>query len=293
MNEPTLSTPLESWIESISGRKLFARSWTCEEPAGVVLLVHGLGDHSGRFEPVAQTFCRSGFNVVSFDAMGHGRTGGSMPEFAVLAADLAKVIGWVRDSVTVPIILYGQSLGGGLVLHHGLSDREPVDCIIAGSPLLRPAFQPPAWKLLIGRTLGRFWPSLTVGTGLNPNHLTSDPNEVARYLNDPVILRHVSAALGISMLEEGENSLLRARQLVTPTLIMHGTSDLITSYQASQEFANRAGKICELKLWPNLLHDLHFEIDKDSVLAFAIEWIRDKLNEGAVSNHNKLPGKPR
>ena len=185
----------ESWLESTTQSHLFVRTWDCENPMAVIILVHGLGDHSGRFEPVAQWFCRANISVIGFDAQGHGKTGGSMPSFDVLANDLVRVIGYTRSQFSTPLLLFGQSLGGGLVLNHGVSCTEPVDGIVAGSPLLRPAFQPPAWKLLIGRSLGKIWPTLTLSTGLNPQHLTSDPQEVERYLNDPLILRHVSAAL--------------------------------------------------------------------------------------------------
>lgn len=283
----------ENWLESISGDRLFLRTWSVERPEAVVILVHGLGDHSGRFEPVAQTFCRAKFSVLGFDALGHGKTGGSMPLFDVLAKDLIRVIRMARSHFATPVLLFGQSLGGGVALHHGVSGQEPVDGIIAGSPLLRPAFKPPAWKLIIGRTLGKLWPTLTLGTGLNPQNLTSDPEEVKRYLNDPLILRHVSAALGISMLEAGEDTLLRASQLTTPTLIIHGTSDRITSAEASREFAERAGSICEIKLWPNMLHDLHFELAKDQVLSHVVEWIHSKIRSGAIKAAKQLPNKPR
>ncbi|MFN7874062.1 MAG: lysophospholipase [Pirellula sp.] len=283
----------ESWLDSTSGSKLFTRSWAVEGPEAVIVLVHGLGDHSGRFEPVAQFFCRAKFSVIGFDALGHGKTGGAMPSFDVLTKDLIKVIRLARSQYTVPVILFGQSLGGGVVLHHGVSVDEPVDAIVAGSPLLRPAFKPPAWKLFIGRTLGKLWPKLTLGTGLNPHNLTSDPAEVTRYLNDPLILRHVSAALGISMLEAGKNTLLRASQLATPTLIIHGTADRITSAEASREFAERAGTICEIELWLNLLHDLHFEVEKDRVLTHVVEWIHGRIRSGAIRASKQLPNKPR
>jgi alpha-beta hydrolase superfamily lysophospholipase len=283
----------ESWLASNSGSRLFIRTWAAERPDAVIVLVHGLGDHSGRFEPVAQTFCRANFSVIGFDALGHGKTGGSMPSFDALAKDLIRVIRFARSQYTVPVLLFGQSLGGGIALHHGVSGNEPADAIIAGSPLLRPAFKPPAWKLLIGRTLGRLWPTLTLGTGLNPQNLTSDPEEVKRYLDDPLILRHVSAALGISMLEAGQNTLLRATQLATPTLIIHGTADRITSAEASREFAERAGPICEIKLWKNMLHDLHFEMAKDQVLGHVVEWIHGKIQSGAIKASKQLPNKPR
>ncbi|MFN7291043.1 MAG: lysophospholipase [Pirellula sp.] len=283
----------ESWLESNSGSRLFIRTWAVERPDAVIILVHGLGDHSGRFEPVAQTFCRANFSVIGFDALGHGKTGGSMPPFEVLESDLIRVIRFARSQYTAPVLMFGQSLGGGIALHHGVSGNEPVDAIIAGSPLLRPAFKPPAWKILIGRTLGRLWPTLTLGTGLNPQNLTSNPDEVQRYLNDPLILRHVSAALGLSMLEAGENTLLRASQLATPTLIIHGTADRITSAEASREFAERAGSICEIKLWQNMLHDLHFEMAKDQVLGHVVDWIHGKIRSGAIKASKQLPNKPR
>jgi acylglycerol lipase len=245
------------------------------------VIVHGLGDHSTRFAPVAETLVRSGFLVLSYDQLGHGKTGHAMPRFETLVNDINVAISHVRSDANQPCFLYGQSLGGGLVLYHALKSNptERVARVIASAPLLKPAIEPPRWKLLVGKTLGRLWPGLTLATEINANHLTHDQAEVERYRNDPLIHHKVSAALGITMLERCEWSLAHAAELRVPTLLIHGTEDRITSATASQDFAQRAGAICELKLWQGLFHDLHFELERDQVLDCVVDWINRTIGQ--------------
>jgi alpha-beta hydrolase superfamily lysophospholipase len=256
-------------------KRLIANRWDPERaPIASVGIVHGLGEHIRRYHPVAEFLTSKGLQVFGYDQRGHGRTGGEMPAFSTLSSDIATLVRHMEQHGSEnPRFLYGQSMGGGLVLYHALTHSPSVTGILASSPLLLPARKPPRWKILVGKSLGKIWPSLQLSTGINPNELTHDPTEVQRYRNDALVHHRVSAALGLSMLEAGLWSLRNATQLAIPTLLMHGTHDTITSPSASRDFASAANASCEFKLWSGLLHDLHFETDRERVLNYAVDWI--------------------
>ncbi len=256
--------------------KLETKSW---KPVGVekcaVGIVHGLGEHSGRYQPVAGRLVQEGCHVVGYDQRGHGRTGGSIPTFPDLLDDLAIFVAHLKK-INEVVFLYGQSLGGGLVVNYALRNSSSIRGAIASSPLLRPTHAPPSWKLLIARTLGKLWPSMTLGTGIQATTLTHDLMELQKYRKDPLVHHRVSAALGITMLDAGEWAIQHAPDLNVPMLLMHGSADEVTSSTCSAAFAAEAGPICNFRMWEGLYHDLHFETEKEQVLTHVANWISTK-----------------
>jgi alpha-beta hydrolase superfamily lysophospholipase len=266
-------------IETEDGTCLYAQAWKPDEaPVCVVGIVHGLGEHSTRYAPVAARLVEAGCCVVGYDQRGHGKTKGEMPPFETLLQDLDALLQYLVTVSDSPRILYGQSLGGGLVINYALSRQPKIAGVIASSPLLKTAHEPPAWKLLIGRTLGKIWPGLSLGTGIDPNHLSHDCEAIERYVRDPMVHRRVSAALGMSMLDAGLWSMEHASRLSVPMLLMHGTDDQNTCHRASEQFSKLAHPHCQLKLWPGLYHDLHFEADHEQVLKFVVDWIHTTVS---------------
>ncbi len=268
--------------------KLETQSWTLSGGVKCVIgIVHGLGEHCGRYHPVAERLVREGFHVVGYDQRGHGKTGGQLPTFESLLEDLTCFASHLKELHDV-VFLYGQSLGGGLVVNFALRNPtypRPTNLrgVIASSPLLRPTIAPPAWKLLIARTIGKLWPSITLGSGIDPKSLTHVDAEIEKYRNDPLVHHRVSAALGISMLDAGEWALRHAASLSIPMLLMHGSADQVTSPECSKAFAEEAGQNCRLRLWDGMYHELHFETEREEVLSCAADWISGQCSHGHTS----------
>lgn len=277
MIHPTSTICSTSSILGATG-KLEIQSWTSSGAAKCVVgIVHGLGEHCGRYQPVAERLVLHGCHVVGYDQRGHGKTGGSLPTFESLLDDLACFAARLKELHDV-VFLYGQSLGGGLVIHFALRNsttRNPVKLrgVIASSPLLRPTIAPPAWKLLVARTFGKLWPSITLGSGIDPKSLTHVAAEIEKYRNDSLVHHRVSAALGITMLDAGEWAIQHAASLSIPMLLMHGSADQVTSSECSKEFAKDAGQICHFRLWDRMYHELHFETEREAVLSYVENWI--------------------
>lgn len=255
----------------------FARCWRPDgEVAGAVGIVHGLGEHSGRYAHVARTFASANYMVIAYDQQGHGQSSGQKGHVRSYS-DLLHDVGELVDSLAerapnVPRFLLGQSLGGNLVLNFALRHTPSIDGIIALSPLLLPTRRPPTWKLTVGHTLNVVWPTFAFAIGIDPTHLSRDPTAIACVSQDPMIQDRVSARLAVQMFAAGRWALARASTLRTRTLLMHGTADPVTSCEASGEFAKRAGQYCTFREWPELLHELHWEREREEVLAAILGW---------------------
>jgi alpha-beta hydrolase superfamily lysophospholipase len=257
---------------------LFARAWVPETPVqGVVCLVHGLGKHSGRYAPLAARLNAGGFAVLAFDLRGHGRSGGKRGHFVYADAldDVARLVGEAqRRFGDAPRFLYGHSLGGNLVLNYVL--RRPSENLrgaIASGPWLRLAFEPPAYKVFLARSVGKLWPTLLQPSGLQPKDLSHDPAVVKAYVEDPLVHDRISAGMFLEAYQAGLWALEHAADLGLPVLLMHGSEDRLTSAEASREFCQRAGGQCTFRLWEGMYHEVHNEVGKEEVYCTVLDWL--------------------
>lgn len=260
--------------------KLMMRRWCSETiaPRYILGIVHGLGEHGQRYAHVADYFVADGATVLAIDQRGHGRTGGGLPHFDAYLDDIGTLESYLhRVYPGIPVLLYGQSLGGSVVINYAMRRKHKLAGIIACSPLLRTTFPPPAWKLSVARLLGRWWPGLTLSTAIVPKELSRDPRSVAAYVEDSMVHQRVSAALGLSMLEAGQWAIDHASELETPLLLMHGTDDRITSCQASGEFAEQAKEHCTWIEWQGLFHDMHWEPERQELFEAMRRFIESRI----------------
>jgi len=261
------------------GLQLFAQGWQPEGvPRAVVCLVHGLGEHSGRYAHVAAALTQAGYALLGFDLRGHGKSEGARghaPSYDALRDDIAHLLEEaVQRFPFHPCFLYGHSLGGTLALNYALRRRPQLAGVIATAPLLRTAFAPPAWKLTLGRLLYNLWPALPMGNELDPQGLSHDSEVVRAYSNDPLVHARISARLGMDMLWAGEWALEHAAEFPLPLLLMHGGADPLCSAEASRQFADRVPGDCTFKLWDGFYHEIHNEPEKEQVFDFMIAWLQ-------------------
>ena len=275
-------------IIEASAAKLLLRTWPClSRPRACICLVHGLGEHSGRYRHVVEFFQRAGFSVGAFDLRGHGRSSGKRGDcthYPILLDDIQQVLENVgKEFQNQTRILYGHSFGGNLVLNYALRREPHADLLIATGPMLRTAQPPPAWKVFVGQVLKYAAPGFRLRNGIDADQLSSDPEIGKAYLTDKLNHPFVSVRLALAMIESGQWALEHAASLSRPLLLMHGADDRITSPQASAEFAERVGKLCQFKTWPSMRHELHNEFQHDAVLSHIAEWVDQQLSIGAVA----------
>jgi len=272
---------------STDGMPLVGRCWEpTGEPRAVVCLVHGLGEHCGRYAHVAAALNDAGYAVLACDQRGHGRSGGKRgftPSYEALMNDIGLLLGQAEQRFPgKPRFLYGHSLGGNEVINYALRRRPDLAGVVSASPGLRTAFKPPALQLATGRLMNRLWPAFTMSNGLELAALSRDPAVIAAYQADPLVHDRLSARLGMGLLESGEWAIAHAAEFPLPLLLMHGTADRLTSHQASQQFAAKA-PTCTLKLWEGLYHETHNEPEKGEVIGFVVGW----LTSQAQTSHSR------
>ncbi len=268
--------------KTTDGLTLQACNWQPEaDLRGVVCLVHGLGEHLGRYRQVAAYFTNAGIGVLSFDLRGHGKSQGKqgyIPSYDILLDDVQRLLTEAGTRYPAkPIFLYGHSLGGNLVINYALRRKPSLIGVISTSPFLHPGFNPPASKLALGKIMYSVWPGFTMPNGLELQALSKDPRVVDAYINDRLVHNHLSARLGLDMLKSGEWAMNHAAELSVPLLLMHGDADRLTSASASREFARGAGEKCTLKIWDGGYHELHNEPEQREVLGYMLNWMEARL----------------
>ncbi len=256
----------------------------CVEPElvnGAVVLVHGFGEHSGRYrEAVIPMLLEAGLAVMAYDNIGHGKSSGKRghcPSYHALLEVLHEVVVHVKTQFPkAPIMLYAHSMGGNLALNYALRNSADLEAIVATSPYLRLAFQPPKWKVLLGKLMLKLIPSITLPSGLDPNGISRIPSEVKKYQNDPLIFDAVSPMYSFPIIDAGEWAIANASSLSIPSLLLHGTADPIIDFKGTLEFHNNTTST-SLKLFDGGYHELHYDKCAAEMLAHIKNWISQRL----------------
>ena len=259
----------------------YGQTWEAEKTKAVVVLVHGMGEHATRYTTsVVPKLVENNISVVAFDHFGHGKTSGKRghnPGFNAVLESITKAIKKAKALYpNNPVFLYGHSMGGNAVINYVLREHNTLTGVIATSPFLRLAFQPPAWKLFMGRILQKIAPSITMPSELDANGISRVEAEVKKYMNDPLIHDKISPNFSLTFIESGEWAIENASQLKTPMYLLHGTGDQIIDYKGTQEFANTTDK-ATLKLYKEGYHELHNDVCKEEMLQDVVNWLNSQL----------------
>ncbi|MBN9660563.1 MAG: lysophospholipase [Acidobacteria bacterium] len=249
---------------------------------GVLALVHGMGEHSRRYDHLTAFWASHGYASAGFDLRGHGRSQGPRghtPSFEHLMDDIALFTAQVaKELPDSPLYLYGHSMGGNLALNFLIRRLPALKAGISSAPYLRLAFQPPKFKLILARLLYPILPALTFPSGLDVSCLSHDPEVVRRYREDPLVHDRISVAFFTAIQAAGQDALDRAAQLTVPVLVMHGTADRITSPAASEGFVAGSNGRAAFKSWPGYFHEIHNEPQWQPVAQYVLDW----LNQSAI-----------
>ena len=275
----------DKW-EDKDGMLFFIRGWEPEndKPRAVVALVHGLGEHTGRYAHVGKELADAGYALVGFDLRGHGKSGGPRGHASSLEAyvrDIHQFSSLMRQRYpAIPHFLYGHSLGGLLVLAYAIQYGAGLKGVIATGPALRSSLQEQKAKVAMVRLLGSLLPTMTLQSGLDADTISRDPAVVETYKNDPLV--HFSASLGFgkAALSAIDFCFAHAREVPVPLLIMHGKEDRIAYSSGSEDFAEllrAAGKDVTLRLWDDLYHEVHNEPEQEEVFRYMIAWLDNHL----------------
>lgn len=279
---------VEGWLDlrhtSARGTShLYRRSWLPDgDTRATILLVHGLGEHCGRYEHLAAHCNERGFAVHAVDHYGHGKSDGRagyVERFSVYLDGIRALRDAVRAEHTdTPMFLVGHSMGG-LIAAALLTENSPDyrACVLSG-PALKTDEEPPAPVMGLIRLISRLLPTVPL-IGLDPSGISRDPAVVGAYVADPLVHHGKLSARLIAEMGKAMRVTRAAAPVVSlPLLILHGEQDVLTSPQGSAEFHDNAGSTDKtLKTYPGLCHEIFNEPEKDAVLADMTSWLEARL----------------
>ncbi len=255
------------------------RIWKPEaEPWGAVLIVHGLGEHCGRHDRTGMAFAADGLLVRSFDLEGHGGSGGRRGHVAswdVFLTAVGEELTALRAE-SVPLVLFGHSMGSAIALSYALSDRPQPDALILSSPPVT-GHGLAVWKEWAAKVLGRLTPKLAIPNEIDGEQLTRDKEIAAAYDSDPLVLAKSTVGLGRAGFGAVRANAASLDRLRIPTFVFHGGADTVVPPQHSLALA-RVPTV-ERRLYPSLRHETFHEPEGASVLADVVDWLRRALPE--------------
>ena len=275
---------MDKTITTADGLTLHVQSWPAPAAAhGTVLIVHGLGEHIGRYAHVAARLNANGWNVVGYDHRGHGRSGGNKGCLNAdddLLRDLALVVDAARAQFPGLLVLLGHSMGGlaaARFVAEGLTPQpaswyRTVDALVLSSPALDPGMN--AMQKLMLSVAGPLAPNLAVNNGLKPEWISRDAAVVAAYKNDPLVHDRIAPRLARFIVGGGRLVLDHAAQWKLPTLLLWAGSDRCVAPAGSAAFAAKAPpSVVTSQTFGPLFHEIFNEPEQDQVFSALEHWL--------------------
>ncbi len=263
------------------GAEIFWQEWLpSSEPRAILVLVHGLGEHSGRYAHLAQRFNDEGIAVFTLDNRGHGQTPGTrgVMDFDKVIADIDERLADAHQRYPqAPIVLFGHSLGALLTMTYVVRSKPAIVAEIASAPALDSELREQRLKFALAKLLGGVVPDIVLPTGLDSNGVSRDPAVVAAYNADPLVHDKGSTGLAKATFAAMDDMMTQTTYDV-PLLIVHGTADRLTVPAASKIFVNQVTGDVTLIEYEGLYHEPHNEPEQAEVFADIMEWLEPHLS---------------
>jgi alpha-beta hydrolase superfamily lysophospholipase len=273
-----MTHPREVSLSAADGTRLFIADWPVEAGTGEgVVLMHGLGEHCGRYAHVARFFNDCGFSVRTYDHRGHGRSGGArgdVPDAESLLQDAKIAIEDFAQQLSAPPLLLGHSMGGLFAAYYAARALSPLGGLILSSPALRIRLSG-AQKLLL-QILGAVAPGFGIPNGLDSKYLSHRQEVVDAYDGDPLVHSRISARLLRAMLEAIEFSQAHAASLSFKTLLVVAGDDHLVDAGGSDAFFRKlAPGLGAMHTYPDFYHEVFNEAEAGRVFDDVRAWLAE------------------
>ena len=271
------------FIKSKDGSNLMYYSWLPNKKINVAIgIIHGLGEHSNRYDDFAEYFCKKGFGVYSIDLRGHGKSEGKrghINNFKKLIDDSEEMFINIRkENLNVPMVMFGHSLGGCIALNYLCENQsKEIDLAIISSPWLRTVLEPPKFILYIQKILVGLFPSFTLNNRLDPYHLSKNTNKVKKYIKDPLVHNRISLKMFSEVNKAIDKIENESEKINIPVLLVHGKKDNIISYKGTEKVSKKINN-SKLTLYEGLYHEPHNDLEKNEILADYTSFIKNNID---------------
>ena len=276
---PIAATRLEVRVDR--GLVLPGRAWVADHPRALIALVHGLGEHSGRYAALASDLVAAGYSVASMDLPGHGEgpgPRGDVPSWPDLR-DRALPALWTAPLTLpgqpsrLPRVLLGHSMGATLALDYALAHPREIVGVVASAPALKTAM-PPWWKLVLANVARATTPSLGFPHGLDETGISRDPEVMRERADDRLMHGKISPRLYHDLVEAQQRVMRDARRLAVPALLIQGDADRVVDPRGAAEFAAAAPKeLVKLVMCPGAYHEVFNEPDRARAVGELLSWL--------------------
>lgn len=267
----------ESTLSSADGMVLFCQSWKADQQKAVIALVHGFGEHSGRYNYLVDALVPQGISIYAVDLRGHGRSPGKrghVNQWSEFDQDVAGLLQWVKKSEPdAPIFLMGHSMGGLIALHYVEQHPEGLKGIIASAPFLAAAKLSPLLSIA-SKVLLRIKPDMNVSSGLDVSTISRDMQEVARYATDKLVHGLGTPKLDAESRAAIERTHANAGRIQLPILLYHGTGDRLVPIAGTRRLAGALTTADKTFIeYPEGAHESHNDLHRAQVFADIVKWI--------------------
>lgn len=270
---------LESSFAGVGGLELHSQAWVPDgTPRAVVALVHGVGEHCGRYMNVVRPLVDDGYAVYSFDQRGHGRSPGRrvhIDRWTEYRDDLSAFLGTVRTAQPgAPVIVYGHSMGSLVVLDYLLQKPSGLAGAVISGVALQPAGVGSPAMIAMARVLTHVTPTLAISLGIAAEDLTRDPAALAAYRADPLVTGKATVRWGTESLDTVERIKAGMSDIRMPLLVVHGEADhlnLVAGAHALFDSASSDDKT--LRIYPGVFHEPHNDLGHEQLAADVVEWL--------------------
>jgi alpha-beta hydrolase superfamily lysophospholipase len=275
-----IATARVDHVGARDGTALLLRHWPVPagEPWAAMLIVHGLAEHCGRYEPVGSQLAAAGIDTHAFDLRGFGGSGGaraSIDRWSQLHDDLEERLVAIRSIAPArPLVLFGHSLGGLISLGYVLDGRARPDLLVLSAPAIGAKI--PLWQRALVSTLRRATPGLLLSNGFDVSSLSSDRAVCEAYVADPMNQHKSTVRFAHAAFGEQQRVAASLDRLSIPTLVVHGGKDGFVPVETSASLEGRHG--VTRRVYPGVRHELHNEPAGPQVIADEIDWIRDQVS---------------
>ena len=268
-------------INPVNNHDRMARVCPAADPVAVMIIVHGFGEHSGRYQGMMEHLAKTGIASIAIDLEGHGLSGlkrGVCRSYDILLADVDLLASdAAKRFPNIPVFLYGHSMGGGLALHHVLKNGAgDFYGVIVSAPLIHPADPVPGPLRAIVKCLRPVLPNMTIANTIPGEKVSTLPDEQARYEQDPLNHDRLGIGLAADIIEGGEWVSENSEKWTAPLLLMHARADKLTKFESSEAFAAKAAN-CTFRAMPDCEHEMHNDVCRDTIYAEMIRFMKDRL----------------
>ncbi len=265
----------------LRGRALAGRAWPCDAPRAAVAILHGLGEHGGRYAALGSNLVEAGFSACTVDLPGHGASPGGRGDVAwnTLRDEVAPALLDVARSLPganarQPLFLLGHSMGGLLALDVALSFPDAMTGIVVSAPALLPAVPPPGWKVSLARLVGTLVPGARFDAGIRHEQRSRDAEVAELARKDPFVHPWITPRLYFGFAEAQERVMGAAPRLAVPAVIVQGDADTVVSPAATRAFAVAAGgNQLALNTYPEMRHEVFNEVGREAPVQAVVAWM--------------------